>query len=95
MLETRIVRYLICLVVVLSLSATVATGADILFIIGDTANLHGGDAVIKHFFERLGHTVMFFDDDEDEVTTEGAAAAADLVYISESVSSDKIKNEIL
>ena len=94
MLETRIVRYLVCLVAVLSLSATVATGADILFVIGDTADLHGGDAVIKHFFEKLGHTVMYFDDDEDEVTTEGAAAAADLVYISESVSSEKIKNEI-
>jgi hypothetical protein len=81
-------------VVVFSLSAAVATAADILFVIGDTADLHGGDAVIKHFFERLGHTVMYFDDDEDEVTTEGAAAAADLVYISESVNSEKIKNEI-
>jgi len=94
MLEKRLVKYLVCLAVVLSLSATVTTGADILFVIGEPAELHGGDAVIKHFFEKLGHTVVYFDDDEDEGTTESAAAAADLVYISESVSSDKIKNEI-
>ena len=94
MLETKLVRYLVCLVVVLGFSATGARGGDILFVIDDLANLHGGDAVIKHFFEGLGHTVMYFDDDEDEITTECAAAAVDLVYISESVSSEKIKNEI-
>jgi hypothetical protein len=93
MLETKLVRYLVCLVV-LGFSATVAIGGDILFVIDDLANLHGGDAVIKHFFEGLGHTVMYFDDDEDEVTTESAAAAVDLVYISESVVSGKIQNEI-
>ena len=94
MLETKLVRYLVCLVVVLGFSATGARGGDILFVIDDLANIHGGDAVIKHFFEGLGHTVMYFDDDEDEITTESAAAAVDLVYISESVSSEKIKNEI-
>ena len=94
MLETKLVRYLVCLVVVLGFSATGARGGDILFVIDDLANIHGGDAVIKHFFEELGHTVMYFDDDEDEITTESAAAAVDLVYISESVSSEKITNEI-
>ena len=94
MLGTKLVRYLVCLVVALSFSAGGAKGGDILFVIGDQANLHGGDAVIKNFFERLGHTVMYLDDDEDEATTEAAAAAVDLVYISESVSSEKIGNEI-
>jgi len=81
-------------VAVLSFSATGAKGANILFVIDDLANPRGGDAVIKNFFEGLGHTVVYFDDDEDEATTEVAAAAADLVYISESVSSEKINNEI-
>jgi hypothetical protein len=44
--------------------------------------------------EGLGHTVTYIDDDDDEATTEAAAAAADLVYISESVGSGGIKNEI-
>jgi len=82
---------LLCLVVVLSLSATATRGANILFVSSMTAV---EDDALKAFMEGLGHTVTYIDDDEDEATTEAAAAAADLVFISESVGSGGIKNEI-
>ncbi|MHC4540953.1 MAG: hypothetical protein ACYS74_14415, partial [Planctomycetota bacterium] len=53
-----------------------------------------GDDAIKAFFERLGHAVTYIDDDADEASTEAKAAAADLVYISESVGSGDIRDEI-
>jgi hypothetical protein len=53
-----------------------------------------GEDTIKAFLEALGHTVMYIDDNEDEATTETAALAADVVFISESVGSGNIKNEI-
>jgi len=100
MLEKKFVRSLLCLVVVLSLSATATMGADILFIssldynrpVGDE-HMPGDDA-LKAFMESLGHTVTYFDDDENEADTETAAAAADLVFISESVGSGGIREEI-
>jgi hypothetical protein len=82
---------LLCLVVVLSLSAPATRGANILFVSSMTAV---EDDALKAFMEGLGHTVTYIDDDEDEATTEAAAAAADLVFISESVGSGGIKNEI-
>jgi hypothetical protein len=72
-------------------SATATGGASILFVASMTAAV---DDDLKAFMEGLGHTVTYIDDDEDEATTEAAAAAADLVFISESVSSGKIKDEI-
>jgi len=81
--------------VVVSFSATVAMGDNILFIVNDpTEATFQNDALIKNFLESLGHTVTYFDDDEDEAATEAAAAAADLVYISESVGSGGIREEI-
>jgi WD40 repeat protein len=72
-----------------------AMGADILFIVNDpTGATYPNDALLKNFFEALGHTVTYFDDNENEAATEAAAAAADLVWISESVASGRIKNEI-
>ena len=94
MFEKKFVRSLICLVVVLSLSATATMGADILFISAMNADPTNVDDALKAFMEGLGHTVTYLDDDEDEATTEAAAAAADLVFISESVGSGGIKNEI-
>jgi hypothetical protein len=101
MFEKKFVETLLCLVVALALSATATMGADILFItalnydapVGDDQSMVGDDA-LKAFLESLGHTVTFLDDDEDEATTEAAAAAADAVFISETVSSGNIKNEI-
>jgi phosphoketolase len=81
MFEKKIVMPLLCLVVALSLSATVTIGANILFVSSMTAV---EDDALKAFMEGLGHTVTYIDNDEDEATTEAAAAAADLVYISES-----------
>ncbi len=100
MLEKNLVRLLFCLMVVLSLSATATMGANILFISSlDYGRAAGdehmpGDDALKAFMEDLGHTVTYFDDDEDEATTEAAAAAADLVFISESVGSGGIREEI-
>jgi hypothetical protein len=54
----------------------------------------GADDDLKAFMEGLGHTVTYFDDDESEADTEIAAAAADLVFISESVGSSGIREEI-
>ena len=101
MFEKKIVETILCLVVALALSANATMGADILFItalnydapVGDDQSMVGDEA-LKAYLESLGHTVTFFDDDEDEATTEAAAAAADAVFISETVSSGNIKNEI-
>jgi hypothetical protein len=70
-------------------------GDDILFIVNDpTEATFQNDGLIKDLLEGLGHTVTYFDDDEDEAATEAAAAAVDLVYISESVGSSAIYEEI-
>ncbi|MBL7146677.1 MAG: hypothetical protein ISS76_20730 [Phycisphaerae bacterium] len=95
MLEKKFVRALLCLMVVVGCSATIATGENILFIVNDpTEATFQNDGLIKDLLESLGHTVTYFDDDEDEAATEAAAAAADLVYISESVGSSAIYEEI-
>jgi hypothetical protein len=91
MFEKKFLMYLLCLAVLLSLSAPATRGANILFVSSMTAE---ADDALKAFMEGLGHTVTYIDDDDDEATTEAAAAAADLVYISESVGSGGIKNEI-
>jgi len=83
------------LVVVLGFLSTPTMGADILFIVNDpTLAAFPYDAVIGDLLENLGHTVIYFDDDEDEAATEAAAEAADLVWISESVGSGAIREEI-
>jgi hypothetical protein len=69
-------------------------GGNILFISAMDGGEPGADDELKAFMEGLGHTVTYFDDDEDEATTEAAAAAADLVFISESVGSGGIREEI-
>ncbi|MFH1882720.1 MAG: LamG-like jellyroll fold domain-containing protein [Planctomycetota bacterium] len=91
MFEKKFLMSLLCLVVVLSFSATATRGANILFVSSMTVV---EEDALKAFMEGLGHTVTYIDDDEDEATTEAAVIAADLVFISESVSSGKIKNEI-
>jgi hypothetical protein len=94
MFEKRILCMLLGLLVVLGLSATHVFGADILFIAAMEDPFIEGDDALKAFIEGLGHTVTYFDDAEDEATTEAAAAAADMVFISESVSSGEIRTEI-
>jgi len=101
MLEKKIAGILICLTLALSFSAPAVMGADILFIsslnynapVGDDQSMVGDDS-LKAYLESLGHTVTYLDDDEDEATTEAAAAAADAVFISETVSSSNIREEI-
>ncbi len=94
MLEKKFVRCLLCLVVVLSLSATATMGADILFISSlDPAHMPGDDA-LKAFLEALGQTVTYMDDGESEAAMEAAAAAADVVFISESCGSGSIHSKI-
>ncbi|MHC4431808.1 MAG: hypothetical protein ACYTBS_08210, partial [Planctomycetota bacterium] len=94
MSKRRCVQFLVCLLVVLGISATTASGADILFISALDGAEAGADDELKAFMESLGHTVTYFDDNEDEAATEAAAAAADLVFISESVGSGNIREEI-
>lgn len=91
MCKKKLLMSLLCLVVVLSFSTTATRGANILFVSSMTAV---EDDALKAFMEGLGHTVTYIDDDEDEAATEAAAIAADLVFISESVGSGGIKNEI-
>jgi len=95
MSQRAFLRSLIGLLVVLFFSTTVIMGDNILFIVNDpTLATYPDDALIGDFLESLGHTVTYFDDDEDEATTEAAAGEADLVWISESVGSGAIRNEI-
>jgi hypothetical protein len=94
MLEKIFVRALLCLIVIIGFSATKAMGDNILFISAMNADQTNADDLLKAFMESLGHTVTYFDDDEDEAATEAAAAAADLVFISESVGSGGIREEI-
>jgi len=94
MSRKQFLQSLLGLVVVLGFSATVAMGADILFISALDGGEAGADDELKAYMEGLGHTVTYFDDDEDEAATEAAAAEADLVFISESVGSGGIREEI-
>jgi hypothetical protein len=94
MLEKKFVRFTLCLVIALSLSATATIGADILFLTSSNPTHMPGDDALKAFIESLGHTVTYFDDNEDEAATEAAAAAADLVFMSESVGSGQVNTEI-
>jgi len=94
MLEKKLLISLLCIAVVVSLSATATMGADILFISSMQEQHMPADEPLKAFMEGLGHTVTYFSADEDEAATEAAAAAADMVFISETVGSGKIKNEI-
>ncbi|MBN2315377.1 MAG: hypothetical protein JXM79_15720 [Sedimentisphaerales bacterium] len=82
------------LVVVLGFLSTATMGANILFISALDGTEAGADDELKAYMEGLGHTVTYFDDSEDEAATEAAAAAADLVFISESVGSSAIREEI-
>ncbi|MHC4507624.1 MAG: CBM96 family carbohydrate-binding protein [Planctomycetota bacterium] len=78
----------------LDFAATGPSSSSILFVSSlETGHMPGDDA-IKAFFERLGHAVTYIDDDANEPSTEAKAAAADLVYISESVGSGDIRDEI-
>jgi len=94
MLEKKFVTAVLCLMVVVGFSAKGAMGDNILFISAMNPDQTIADDALKAFMEGLGHTVTYFDDDEDEAATEAAAAAADLVYISESVGSGGIREEI-
>jgi hypothetical protein len=94
MLEKKFVKVLLCLLVALSCSATGAMGDNILFIVNADQASYPNDALIGDFLESLGHTVTYFDDTEDEAATEAAAAVVDLVWISESVGSGNVANEI-
>jgi len=95
MRESKFLKSLLGLVVVLSLSATVTMGGNILFIVNDpTLATYPYDALIGDFLEGLGHTVTYFDDNESEADMEAAAAAADLVWISESVGSGNVNTKI-
>jgi hypothetical protein len=85
---------LICLALALSFSAGVVRGANILFISAMDEATGPGDEALRVFMEGLGHTVIMFDDNENEADTEVAAAEADLVFISESVGSANIREEI-
>jgi len=96
MLEKKFVTSLLCLVVVLSFSATGAMGANILFIVADPTEVTFiNDILIKDFLESLGHTVTYCNDNASETAMEAAAAAADLVWISESVQSSEFKMKII
>jgi hypothetical protein len=94
MFEKKFTGIIICLALTLSFSVTTVKGANILFISAMDDVTGPGDEALRVFMEGLGHTVTMFDDDENEADTEVAAAEADLVFISESVSSSKIREEI-
>ena len=82
-----------CLFFVVGFCAKTTLAADILYIEnGDEFQLK--DQLIKDYMTDLGHTVIPLRADEDELLTEVAAEEADIVFISETVDSGQIKNEI-
>ncbi len=86
--------FLVLLVVLPGVCGVTVHAANILFISSMDPTHMPGDDALKAFMEGLGHTVTYLDDNEAEPATEAAAEAADLVFISESVSSSGIRNEI-
>ncbi|OHB68073.1 MAG: hypothetical protein A2Y77_16285 [Planctomycetes bacterium RBG_13_62_9] len=93
MLGKQAAMILLSLAMMLAVSAN-AIGANILFISAMDDATKAGDDALKSFLESLGHTVTYFDDDATEADTEVAAAEADVVFISESVTSQRIRLEI-
>ena len=85
---------LVCSVLGLGLAEAPAMGANILFISAMDDTTREGDTALKTYLEGLGHTVTLFDDDGTEPDMEAAAMAADLVFVSESVGSAKVKTKI-
>ena len=93
-------RFLIlslCLVLVFGCYARTTLGANILYV----ANLRDqgfiqNDKILQDFMISLGHTIIPIDDEESKEATRAAAMdpSIDLVYISETVGSGGIKNEI-
>jgi hypothetical protein len=97
MLENKSVKFSLFILLMLCFFVNGVKAANILFIAAmDETNelMQQGDDAIKAYLEGLGHTVTYFDDNEDEATTEAAAMTADVVFISESVSSGRIRLEI-
>ena len=80
--------------VVFGFFVTDGRAVDILFISSMDATHLPGDDALKAYMEGLGYTVAYLDDDVSEADTRVAAAAASLVFISESCSSQRIRNEI-
>jgi hypothetical protein len=93
MLGKEVASILFVLVATLGLSAG-AIGANILFISAMDDTTKASDDALKTFLEGLGQTVTYLDDDTVEADMEKAAAAADVVFISESVSSGKVRTKI-
>ena len=94
MFTKHAIRSTLLLLAVLGCAATGVRAANILFVSAMDEATDPSDEPIRLFLESLGHTVTVFDDDETEADTEEAAAAADVVFISESVSSGGIRTEI-
>ncbi|MFC1766149.1 discoidin domain-containing protein [Planctomycetota bacterium] len=93
----KVIIPLFCLAFVLGLPIETTLAANILYV----ANLRDAgfiekDKIVQDYMKSLGHTVIPIDDEASEADTEAAALAEgiDLVYISETVSSGNIKNEI-
>ncbi len=94
MLEKKVVKYVLFFVLALSFLASNVKAADVLFIMSFDEQFMPGDEALIAYIEGMGHNVILFDDDETEEDTEIAAAAADVVFISESVTSQRIRLEI-
>ncbi|MCH8193570.1 MAG: discoidin domain-containing protein [Planctomycetes bacterium] len=93
----RVAMLSLCLVLVFGCYAKTTWAANILYI----ANLRDQgfvekDKILQDFMAGLGHTLVLFDDQQSEADTEAAALMPDidLIYISETVGSGGIKNEI-
>jgi hypothetical protein len=98
MLEKTVIKSLLFLVIALSLLATGALARsqyEVLFIWDGAEDFVASDNALKDYLENdLGYYVEYFDDDELEEPTEDAAWDSDMVFISESVTSYSIENEI-
>ena len=94
-MDTRkVFRLMLWVCCVVALAKIPAMGANILFISAMDETTKPGDDALKAYLEGLGHTVTYFDDDETEANMEAAALQSDLVFMSESVGSAKVKTKI-
>lgn len=91
---SRLVANSTVFVLILSCLVTVTAAGDLMMIVSDPASPSGGDVTIKAHREGQGHRVTLWDDDEEGGATLAAANAADLVIVSESISSDRLGSEI-
>jgi hypothetical protein len=78
----------------LAVTCPTARAVDVAYIVNDVSLPNVGDELITEFLLARGYTLNYVSQDEDAQTTLEASDAADLTYISESVGSGSVTDEV-